>query len=163
MHPKTQSEIMAEDSVIVSLGKTLGPGDTIATMIAGIPVKAVTWMPENIVVVTPSFEEGIGDSFKSFYELFVSGPTSSGTYVPLVDWTTVTTTTVPESFKGLSYSFKASGAPFTVPVPEAAREIAKEGKPKPVPPVVDPGPDPESIYGKALARAKEEARLRSKK
>lgn len=176
MHPATQYEIQSEaiDSILIYTGTD---GGKPALMIAGIPVKSVSWLPEGIVIVTDQYEEPASLSFKSFYDSYLTA-TSSGTsidfsgikglsysFVPLADSTT--TTVIPDSIKfDPSPSFKITGEfkasdlywkPFSVGpgIPSKEKVHTYEENPSAWDdPIIEGAPDPKSLYGKALARAK---------
>jgi hypothetical protein len=188
MSPKTQYELQSMDdfasSVLVYMGAEKGKP---ALMITGIPVKAVTWMPDGIVVVTDTFmEDSLSPKF--FKEAWldelwkgVGGPVikGGGSVVP-ESWKDLTikydtspsiySTTSTSSGSDLRWTttfdpvkitgdFKASTG-FTLydshPVePSSAVTHTYEENPSAWDvPIVEGEPDPDSIYGKALARAK---------
>ena len=185
MSPKTQYDIQSDPAgdVLMYMRTEAGTPDL---MIAGIPVKAVTWMPDDIVVVTPTYEDdpavffkeawldelwkgakgssvgesSLSDAVKEYKIRYDSTPwtaTTSGTGSFLSDLGTITTSTT-DALR-ITGDFKASTG-FTLYAshpkePSSSRAYTYEENPSAWDePIVEYDPDPKSIYGKALARAK---------
>lgn len=179
MSPWTQYEIQKIDSILVYMGsssdKGILPGSP-ALMITGIPVMTLPWMPDGIVVVTDRYDADplMPDLSKLFWKYTTS---------PIIS-TTSTTSTADyyklsyDYLRGGSIGFDTaagsgatykSSADFTVSfdpdlkISTAPSKFSLSDFDKPSEqikhewsdPVFESSePDPDSIYGKALARAR---------
>jgi hypothetical protein len=173
MSPRTGYELQSETRDWVYLGTPDPPGSKPMIMIMGIPLRTEAWMPDGIVVVTDTYEDvplvrwsgmsydwsdilpkGDPKSTKVVSELWKSyiTDTSAPSTSFYFDTTKASTTTTIDTTSAMDITWWTDGTIIfdkatvsgAVIEPESWAEVIEESQ----------EPDPESIYGKALARAR---------
>ena len=155
---------MRSDSIVISITSDAAP-----VRVFGLDLITAAWLPDGIAVVTANApvddgfpewirftEPAVGSGVKytpmgeSWKDYFVSGTytTSSDFTVPI---TTLRAEDLYESIKALSIGFD----PAKPAKPAEKKQLTTDSKAVIKKPPNPPWVDPESIYGKALARARE--------
>jgi len=175
MSPRTSYDIQAVSSDFVYLGTPSTPGAMPILMVMGIAVKEVTWLPDGIAVVTDTFEDDLPrwkDWFVPVSKWTTGTSTTPLTTTGVSDWretvedlspykryfdtgSVFSTTAVASGVGDTTFTWKPDGTYKLMLAHEKVPAKAKIHEwDDPV--TESQEPDPESIYGRALARARAE-------
>jgi len=158
MSPRTGYELRSESTDWVYFGKT---GKEEAIMVMGIPLRTVDWMPDGIVVVTDTFmEDPRPEWIKGTFTSSMSG--ASKVYDEMTKWwkplsdykVTFDDTPLTGTFTSTGetlYFGHATTSGAATPESQSPEEWSD-------PVEESQEPDPDSIYGRSLAKVRAESK-----
>ena len=158
MSPRTGYELQSTSKDWVYFGDV---GGKAAVMVMGIPIRTVDWIPDGIVVVTDTFmEDPRPEYFKGVK--FASGSYTSKVYDEMTKWWKPLSdykVTFDESSLYTGTATSTGGTLYFGPTTSGAATPEVQSPEEWSDPVGESQePDPDSIYGKALAKVRAESK-----